>query len=118
MNEKVRPTILLVDDEEMVLNSIKSFFAIETDYKLLTYTSPVKALEELDVNRQSRRPRDQRLSDAGNGRHYISRKGEREAADGSANPAHRYTRTRKTRSRPSTTSGCINISRSPGITRT
>lgn len=50
MNEKVKPTILLVDDEEMVLSSIKSFFAIETDYKLLTYTSPEKALEELDVN--------------------------------------------------------------------
>jgi DNA-binding NtrC family response regulator len=42
------PTILLVDDEEMVLNSIKSFFAIETDYKLVTYTSPVKALEDVE----------------------------------------------------------------------
>ena len=52
MNEKVSPTILLVDDEEMVLSSIKSFFAIETDYKLLTYTSPEKALEELGVNGQ------------------------------------------------------------------
>jgi DNA-binding NtrC family response regulator len=42
------PTILLVDDEEMVLNSIKSFFAIETDYILATYTSPVKALEDIE----------------------------------------------------------------------
>jgi DNA-binding NtrC family response regulator len=42
------PTILLVDDEEMVLNSIKSFFAIETDYKLATYTSPVRALEDVE----------------------------------------------------------------------
>jgi DNA-binding NtrC family response regulator len=42
------PTILLVDDEEMVLNSIKSFFAIETDYKLATYTSPLKALEDVE----------------------------------------------------------------------
>jgi response regulator RpfG family c-di-GMP phosphodiesterase len=50
MNEKLSPTILLVDDEEMVLSSIKSFFAIETEYRLLTYTSPEKALEELDVN--------------------------------------------------------------------
>jgi DNA-binding NtrC family response regulator len=41
-------TILLVDDEEMVLTSIKSFLAIETDYKVLTYTSPVKALQEID----------------------------------------------------------------------
>ena len=50
MSENGRPTILLVDDEEMVLNSIKSFFAIEVDYNLLTYTSPAKALEDLEAN--------------------------------------------------------------------
>lgn len=49
MSENGIPTILLVDDEEMVLNSIKSFFAIETNYKLMTYTSPLKALEDLEV---------------------------------------------------------------------
>ena len=42
------PTILLVDDEEMVLNSMKSFFAIESSYNVLAYTSPMKALEDLD----------------------------------------------------------------------
>jgi DNA-binding NtrC family response regulator len=47
-NNGSTPTILLVDDEEMVLNSIKSFFAIETDYTLATYTSPVKALEDIE----------------------------------------------------------------------
>ena len=41
-------TILLVDDEEMVLTSIRSFLAIETDYRVHTFTSPVKALQELD----------------------------------------------------------------------
>jgi cyclic di-GMP phosphodiesterase len=50
MSEKSRPTVLLVDDEEMVLSSIKSFFAIEADYNLLTYTSPEKALEDLEAN--------------------------------------------------------------------
>jgi cyclic di-GMP phosphodiesterase len=50
MTENGNPTILLVDDEEMVLNSMKSFFAIESDYKLMTYTSPIKALEDLDRN--------------------------------------------------------------------
>jgi len=44
-------SILLVDDEEMVLSSIKSFFAIETDYKLATYTSPIKALQVIEENR-------------------------------------------------------------------
>ena len=52
MSENGIPTILLVDDEEMVLSSIKSFFAIETNYKLMTYTSPLKALEELEVTHQ------------------------------------------------------------------
>ncbi|MCI0417704.1 MAG: response regulator [Acidobacteria bacterium] len=41
-------TILLVDDEEMVLTSIRSFLAIETDYQVHTFTSPVKALHELE----------------------------------------------------------------------
>ena len=41
-------TILLVDDEEIILNSIKSFLAIENDYNLLTYTSPLLALDDLD----------------------------------------------------------------------
>jgi DNA-binding NtrC family response regulator len=50
MTENGRPTVLLVDDEEMVLSSIKSFFAIETDYKLITYTSPFEALEDLERN--------------------------------------------------------------------
>jgi len=43
------PVILLVDDEEMIISSIKSFLAIETDYRLLTYTSPIKALHDLDT---------------------------------------------------------------------
>jgi DNA-binding NtrC family response regulator len=48
MLEKYPPTILLVDDEEMVLTSIKSFLSIETDYRVVTYTSPLKALEDLN----------------------------------------------------------------------
>ena len=32
----------------MVLILICSFLAIETDYKVVTFTSPVKALQELD----------------------------------------------------------------------
>ena len=48
MLENFPATILLVDDEEMVLTSIKSFLSIETDYRVLTFTSPLKALGELD----------------------------------------------------------------------
>jgi DNA-binding NtrC family response regulator len=50
MTEHVRPTILLVDDEEMILSSLKSFFTIEGSYNLLTYTSPVQALRDLEVD--------------------------------------------------------------------
>jgi DNA-binding NtrC family response regulator len=50
MTENSNSTILLVDDEEMVLNSMKSFFAIESNYNLITYTSPLKALEDLNRN--------------------------------------------------------------------
>jgi len=50
MTENDNPTVLLVDDEEMVLNSIKSFFAIDTNYTLITFTSPHEALRDLDKN--------------------------------------------------------------------
>jgi DNA-binding NtrC family response regulator len=50
MTENGNPTILVVDDEEMVLNSMKAFFAIESNYKLLTYTSALKAMEDLERN--------------------------------------------------------------------
>ena len=52
MIENGIPTILLVDDEEMVLSSIKSFFAIESNYTLMTYTSPNKALDDMDKSHQ------------------------------------------------------------------
>jgi DNA-binding NtrC family response regulator len=47
--ERERPVILLVDDEEMIIASIKSFLAIDENYELLTYTSPVKAIEDLET---------------------------------------------------------------------
>ena len=46
-------TILLVDDEEMVLTSIRSFLALETSYRVAAFTSPVEALtyvQEHDVD--------------------------------------------------------------------
>jgi DNA-binding NtrC family response regulator len=47
VSEREPPVILLVDDEEMILTAIKSFLAVETDYELLTYTSPAEALRDL-----------------------------------------------------------------------
>ena len=42
-----QPVILVVDDEEMVLVSIKSFLMLETDYDVLTCNSPPAAIEVL-----------------------------------------------------------------------
>lgn len=38
-------TIVVVDDEDMVLTSIDSFLNLESDYRVMTFTSAQKALE-------------------------------------------------------------------------
>ena len=38
-------TMVLVDDEDMVLSSLQSFLELETDYNLQTFTSPEAALD-------------------------------------------------------------------------
>lgn len=43
-------TILLVDDEEMVLTSIDSFLALETQYNVVTFISAKKALKYIKSN--------------------------------------------------------------------
>jgi response regulator RpfG family c-di-GMP phosphodiesterase len=40
-----QPVILVVDDEEMVLVSIKSFLLLETDYEVITCNGPTAGLE-------------------------------------------------------------------------
>lgn len=42
------PTVLVVDDEEMVAVSIQTFLELETSYRVLTCTSPIAALERFD----------------------------------------------------------------------
>ena len=39
------PTVLIVDDEEMVATALRSFLELETSYRILTFTSPTEALE-------------------------------------------------------------------------
>ncbi len=45
--EQRAPVIAVVDDEEMVLTSLRSFLALETEYDITTYDSPTKAIEEI-----------------------------------------------------------------------
>ena len=37
---------MIVDDEEMVATALRSFLELETSYRILTFTSPTKALED------------------------------------------------------------------------
>ena len=43
--------VLILDDEEMVLTSLRSFFELETDYEIVTFTSPIEALEYTKKNK-------------------------------------------------------------------
>lgn len=52
MNDKGKQmeTIVIVDDEEMVLTSLSSFLSLETNYNVITFTSVNKALEYIKDN--------------------------------------------------------------------
>ncbi len=43
-------TVLIVDDEEMVITSIRAFLQLETEYKLTGLTSPEEAVKFLHTN--------------------------------------------------------------------
>lgn len=45
------PTIVIVDDEEMVLTSLNSFLTLETEYNVQTFTSAKQALEYIEKER-------------------------------------------------------------------
>ena len=55
-------SVLVVDDEPMVTTSLRSFLELETPYRVLTFSNPLKALaHDLDalprlVNRRCSRP--------------------------------------------------------------
>ncbi|MDH3215028.1 MAG: response regulator [Candidatus Krumholzibacteria bacterium] len=48
--EESRTTIVLVDDEDMVLTSLSSFLSLETDYHVETFLNPEKALDFIKDN--------------------------------------------------------------------
>lgn len=45
-----KPKIVLVDDEEMVLTSLKSFLDLETEYEVVSFKDPREALEFIKNN--------------------------------------------------------------------
>ena len=50
MTDEALETIVIVDDEEMVLTSLSSFLMLETDYNVITFLSPHEALEYITGN--------------------------------------------------------------------
>ena len=45
-----QPTIVIVDDEQLVLSSLKSFLSLETDYNINTFLSAKEAIKFIDDN--------------------------------------------------------------------
>ena len=49
-NTESKGTIVLVDDEDMVLTSLKSFLDLETEYEVITFNSVKRALDHISNN--------------------------------------------------------------------
>ena len=45
-----QPAVLLVDDEEMVITSIRAFLQLETEYRVTGLTVPEEAVRHLETN--------------------------------------------------------------------
>ncbi len=50
MENNSQPAVLIVDDEDMVITSIRAFLQLETDYKVTGVTEPVEAVKYLETN--------------------------------------------------------------------
>jgi DNA-binding NtrC family response regulator len=50
METNSRPSVLLVDDEDMVITSIRAFLRLETDYGVHGFTSPEEAVKMLETH--------------------------------------------------------------------
>ena len=48
MTENRKPAIVLVDDEEMILTSIRTPSMLEADYDVACFTSPLEAVRHLE----------------------------------------------------------------------
>ena len=50
METNSRPSVLLVDDEDMVITSIRAFLRLETDYGVHGFTSPEEAVKMMETH--------------------------------------------------------------------
>lgn len=51
MEANPKPVVLLVDDEEMVITSLRALLMVETDYQVHGFTKPEEAAQFLESNR-------------------------------------------------------------------
>ena len=49
-NDGAHASVLIVDDEEMVITSVKAFLNLETEYLVSGYTDPEQALRHIESN--------------------------------------------------------------------
>ncbi len=50
MTPNGQPAVLIVDDEDMVITSVRAFLQLETEYRITGLTSPVEAAKHLETN--------------------------------------------------------------------
>ena len=50
MDNNSQPAVLIVDDEDMVITSIRAFLRLETEYHVHGFTSPEEAARHLETN--------------------------------------------------------------------
>ncbi len=50
MTPNAQPAVLIVDDEDMVITSIRAFLQLETEYRITGLTSPAEAVKFLETN--------------------------------------------------------------------
>jgi len=57
-SSQIAPRVLIVDDDDLIIQSLRGLFSLETDYEIYDFTEPEKALQEVE-----RRPIDLVISD-------------------------------------------------------
>lgn len=50
MDNNEQPAVLIVDDEEMVITSVRAFLQLETEYRITGITVPEQAVKFLELN--------------------------------------------------------------------
>ena len=50
MGKNSNASVLLVDDEEMVLTSVRAYLTLETEFTIHTYSEPEEAVKHMQSN--------------------------------------------------------------------